>query len=61
MVIICDNFDCAARSHEASYLVIPAKAGIQLRQEVLDPGFRRGDGIDGVLEENRTRKESCRL
>jgi hypothetical protein len=24
-------------------LVIPAKAGIQLFQNVLDPGFRRGD------------------
>jgi hypothetical protein len=23
--------------------IIPAKAGIQLSQDVLDPGFRRGD------------------
>jgi hypothetical protein len=29
--------------------VIPAKAGIQEFQEVLDPGFRRGDGFDGFL------------
>jgi hypothetical protein len=25
--------------------VIPAKAGIQLKQVFLDPGFRLGDGI----------------
>jgi len=29
--------------------VIPAKAGIQLKQALLDPGFRRGDGFDGFL------------
>jgi hypothetical protein len=26
-------------------IVIPAKAGIQIFQGVLDPGFRRGDGV----------------
>jgi hypothetical protein len=26
------------------FSVIPAKAGIQLIHDVLDPGFRRGDG-----------------
>jgi hypothetical protein len=26
--------------------VIPAKAGIQEKQTLLDPGFRRGDGLD---------------
>jgi hypothetical protein len=29
--------------------VIPAKAGIQEKQAVLDPGFRRGDGFDDFL------------
>jgi hypothetical protein len=27
-------------------IVIPAKAGIQVLQWVLDPGFRRGDGVN---------------
>jgi len=26
-------------------IVIPAKAGIQVFPRVLDPGFRRGDGV----------------
>jgi hypothetical protein len=26
-------------------IVIPAKAGIQVFQGILDPGFRRGDGV----------------
>jgi hypothetical protein len=29
--------------------VIPAKAGIQEKQTLLDPGFRRGDGFDDFL------------
>jgi hypothetical protein len=29
--------------------VIPAKAGIQEKQVLLDPGFRRGDGSDDFL------------
>jgi len=28
-----------------SFSVIPAKAGIQFFQGLLDPGFRRGDGF----------------
>ena len=28
--------------------VIPAKAGIQEKQALLDPGFRRGDGFDEI-------------
>jgi hypothetical protein len=27
-------------------VVIPAKAGIQVLQGVLDPGLRRGDGVN---------------
>jgi hypothetical protein len=30
--------------------VIPAKAGIQDIQTLLDPGFRRGDGFDDFLQ-----------
>jgi hypothetical protein len=31
------------------FSVIPAKAGIQEKQALLDPGFRRGDGFDDFL------------
>jgi hypothetical protein len=31
--------------------VIPAKAGIQLFQDVLDPGFRRGDALIDFLRD----------
>jgi hypothetical protein len=30
---------------ETLFIVIPAKAGIQIFRGVLDPGFRRGDGV----------------
>jgi hypothetical protein len=32
------------------FSVIPAKAGIQEQQALLDPGFRRGDGFAGFLQ-----------
>jgi hypothetical protein len=35
-----------------SVSVIPAKAGIQEQQEPLDPGFRRGDGLEDFLPSN---------
>jgi len=52
-----DNFDGAVISMEMAPIVIPANpgsgsgtgAGIQEKQAVLDPGFRRGDGSDGFL------------
>jgi len=34
-------------------VVIPAKAGIQLFQDVLDPGFRRGDGWRYFLRDHQ--------
>ena len=37
------NFDELVKSRKMAFSVIPAKAGIQLIQDVLDPGFRRGD------------------
>ena len=30
---------------QTSLIVIPAKAGIQAFRGVMDPGFRRGDGV----------------
>ena len=36
-------FDELVKSLNSLELVIPVKAGIQLFQVVLDPGFRRGD------------------
>ncbi|HEX7372030.1 MAG TPA: hypothetical protein VF372_04370, partial [Thermodesulfobacteriota bacterium] len=35
--------DDLVKSRNSIEFVIPAKAGIQLFQDVLDPGFRRGD------------------
>jgi hypothetical protein len=49
------NFDEFVKSHRAPFAVIPAKAGIQLIQDVLDPGFRRGDDQRDFL---RTRQLS---
>jgi len=37
------KFDELAKSRNHMKFVIPAKAGIQFFQDVLDPGFRRGD------------------
>jgi len=37
------EFDEFVKSRNPKKFVIPAKAGIQLFQDVLDPGFRRGD------------------
>ncbi len=39
-IIMIDEF---VKSRNSIEYVIPAKAGIQLFQGVLDPGFRRGD------------------
>jgi hypothetical protein len=36
-------FDGFVKSPITEVSVIPAKAGIQLFQNILDPGFRRGD------------------
>jgi hypothetical protein len=43
--IFCEiiKFDGLVKSLKMPFSVIPAKAGIQLFQDVLDPGFRRGD------------------
>jgi hypothetical protein len=41
------------KSQEMSLPVIPAKAGIQGKQELLDPGFRRGDGFYDFLRDRQ--------
>jgi len=37
------KIDVLVKNLKRRISVIPAKAGIQLFQDVLDPGFRRGD------------------
>jgi hypothetical protein len=44
-----DNLDAFLTSEKMASTVIPAKAGIQEHQAVLDPGFRRGDGSECFL------------
>jgi hypothetical protein len=41
--------DGFAKNQKFTLSVIPAKAGIQQKQAILDPGLRRGDGLDGFL------------
>jgi hypothetical protein len=43
------KLDGFVKSRKMSSPVIPAKAGIQEQQALLDPGFRRGDGFDDFL------------
>jgi hypothetical protein len=43
------NVDAFVKSRKTPFSVIPAKAGIQEKQALLDPGFRRGDGFDDFL------------
>ncbi len=40
-----NQIDGLAKIRRSREGVIPAEAGIQLFQDVLDPGFRRGDGL----------------
>jgi hypothetical protein len=48
-IIIIDGL---VKSLERPNSVIPAKAGIQSFQGVLDPGFRRGDGLFDFLRDH---------
>jgi hypothetical protein len=43
------NDDELVKNRNSAKFVIPAKAGIQLFQDVLDPGVRRGDGFGDFL------------
>ncbi len=47
------NFDDLVKSRNSIEYVIPAKAGIQLFQGVLDPGFRRGDDPKDFLRDHQ--------
>jgi hypothetical protein len=54
-VTFCENIniDGFVKSRNSIEFVIPAKAGIQLFQDVLDPGFRRGDAPSDFLREHQ--------
>jgi hypothetical protein len=43
------TIDELVKNRNSAKFVIPAKAGIQLFQDVLDPGVRRGDGFGDFL------------
>jgi hypothetical protein len=43
------NFDELVKGRKTPFFVIPAEAGIQSNQVVLDPGVRRGDGLVNFL------------
>ena len=47
------NIDGLVKSLKRSISVIPAKSGIQLFQDVLDPGFRRGDDWRDFLRDHQ--------
>jgi len=48
------SFDEFVKSRNSLEFVIPAKAGIQLFQDVLDPGFRRGDDPNDFLRDHHS-------
>ncbi len=50
------NVDDLVKSCNSLEFVIPAKAGIQLFQDVLDPGFRRGDAPKDFLRDHQNSK-----
>jgi hypothetical protein len=47
------KIDELVKSRNSIEFVIPAKAGIQLIQDVLDPGFRRGDAPREFLQDHQ--------
>jgi hypothetical protein len=48
------SLDGFVKSQKVGFCVVPAKAGIQLFQDVLDPGFRRGDGPRDFLRDHQS-------
>jgi hypothetical protein len=48
------TLDGLVKSQKPGFFVIPAKAGIQLFQHVLDPGFRRGDAPRDFLRDHHS-------
>jgi hypothetical protein len=51
--ILILNNDGFVKSRNSIEFVIPAKAGIQLFQDVLDPGLRRGDAPRDFLRDHQ--------
>jgi len=47
------NVDAVVKSQKSSVLVIPAKAGIQESQVLMDPRFREGDGLGDFLRDHQ--------
>jgi hypothetical protein len=47
------KIDDLVKSRNSIKFVIPAKAGIQLFLDVLDPGFRRGDALRDFLRDHQ--------
>jgi hypothetical protein len=47
------KFDGFLKSRNSIKFVIPAQAGIQLFEDVLDPGFRRGDNLSDFLRDHQ--------
>jgi len=45
------NKDELIKSQKTTFSVIPAKAGIHEYRELLDPSFRRGDGLENFLRD----------
>jgi len=52
--VLTQQLDGLAKSRKRTFRVIPAKAGIQAQQAVLDPGVRRGDGVVDFLSRHQT-------
>jgi hypothetical protein len=55
------KFDAFVKSRISVFSVIPAEAGIQEYQGLLDPGFRRGDGLGDFLRVRQDCLESDKL
>jgi hypothetical protein len=55
-IILCalSIVDELVKSRNSIEFVIPAKAGIQLFQDALDPGFRRGDAPRDFLRDHQS-------
>jgi hypothetical protein len=52
--------DELVKSPKTPFSVIPAEAGIQECQQLLDPGFRRGDGLGDFLRNHQERGSHLR-
>jgi hypothetical protein len=47
------SIDGFVKNPKTLFSVIPAEAGIQEYQGLLDPGFRRGDGLEDFLRDRQ--------